>query len=169
MRRVNPRTMISAEGNVGRGRDQAGGFRYLFVRGGVTRELLVRKLYGEAEWLQTDVARRQNGIMRLGATFLPEPRLTLRGSLYQSIIGDDTTTLVTMRGDYALRRVTAIGGFLAGRAAPLLLQRGGGNTTRVHELFGGVVVDAWTIVVSAGDDRQRISLSWRIPLPERNR
>jgi len=39
----------------------------------------------------------------------------------------------------------------------------------VHELFGGVVVDAWTIVVSAGDDRQRISLSWRIPLPERNR
>jgi hypothetical protein len=168
-RRVTTRTMLTADASLGHGSDDMGGFRYLLVRGGVQRELLARRLYGEAEWLQADVARRQNGIARIGATWLPAPPLTLRGSLYQSITGDDDTTLVTVRGDYDLGRITAIAGFVAGRATPVLLQEQGSESTHVAEGFVGVVIDAWTIVVTAGEDRQRVSLSWRIPLPEGRR
>jgi hypothetical protein len=162
---LGPRTMLNGEASLGRGSDDDGGFRYLLVRGGVTRELLAKRLYGEAEWLQVDVARRQNGILRAGGTWLPSPPLTVRGSLFQSISGDDDTTLLTMRGDYDFGRMTAIAGFSAGHATPVLLQQPGGGRTRVREAFAGVVVDAWTLVVTAGNDRQRVALSWRVPLP----
>ena len=166
VRSINPRTMLTAEANAGRGNDNDGGFRYLLVRGGVTRELLPKQLYGEAEWLQADVARRQNGIARIGATLVDTP-LTVRGSLYQSILGDDATTLVTVRGDYAFPRMTAIAGFSAGRATPVLLQQSDGRTTRVREAFGGVAIRGWTIVATVGEDRQRVSVSWRIPMEMR--
>ena len=165
--RAGARTTFNAEANLGRGDDDAGDFRYLLVRGGVTRELLPKRLYGEGEWLQADVARRQNGIARIGATYLPLPPLTLRGSLYQSISGDDDTTLVTVRGDCDLGRATAIAGFSAGRATPVLLQQGGGGETRVREAFAGVVLRGWTIVATVGEDRQRLSVSRRIPMGER--
>jgi hypothetical protein len=168
-RRITARTMLTADASLGHGTDDAGGFRYLLVRGGVVQELLSKRLYGEAEWLQADVARQKNGIARIGATWLPAPPLTLRGSLYQSVTGDDDTTLVTVRGDYDLGRITAIAGFSAGRATPALLQERGSDTTRVAEGFAGVVIDAWTIIVTAGDDRQRVSFSWRLPLPEGRR
>ena len=166
MRRVGARTTFDAEANLGRGEDDTGDFRYLLVRGGVTREVLPTRLYGEAEWLQTDVARRQNGIARIGATWLPLPPLTLRGSLYQSIAGDDDTTLVTMRGDYDLRRVIVIAGFSAGRATPVLLQQSGGEI-RVREAFAGVALRGWTVVATAGEERQRLSVSWRVPVGSR--
>jgi hypothetical protein len=165
MRNIDPRTLLTAEANLGRGTDTSGGFRYLLVRGGITHELLAKQLYGEAEWLQADVARRQNGIARIGATFVDAP-LTLRGSLYQSITGDDDTTLVTVRGDYAFARMTAIAGFSAGRATPVLLQQSDRETTRVREAFGGVALRGWTIVATVGEDRQRVSVSWRIPMGE---
>lgn len=165
--RAGTRTMLNAEANLGRGDDDRGDFRYLLVRGGMTGELLPKRLYGEVEWLQADVARRQNGIARIGATYLPLPPLTLRGSLYRSISGDDDTTLVTMRGDYDLGRVIVIAGFSAGRATPVLLQRSGSGQTRVREAFAGVAMAGWTIVASAGEERQRLSVSWRIPVGER--
>ena len=165
--RAGARTTFNAEASLGRGDDDAGDFRYLLVRGGVTRELLPRRLYGEGEWLQADVARRQNGIARIGATYLPLPLLTLRGSLYQSIAGDDDTTLVTVRGDYDLGRAIAIAGVSAGRATPVLLQQGGGGETRVREAFAGISMRGWTIVATVGEDRQRLSVSWRIPMGAR--
>ncbi|HYH08238.1 MAG TPA: hypothetical protein VEK11_14375 [Thermoanaerobaculia bacterium] len=164
MRRVSERTMWNAEANLGRGDDDGGDFRYLLVRGGVTHELLAKRLYGEAEWLQADVARRQNGIARIGATYLPLPPLTLRGSLYQSIAGDDDTTLVSVRGDYDLGRMIVIAGFSAGHATPVLLQQSRGEETRVREAFGGVTLRGWTIVATVGKDRQRLSASWRVPV-----
>lgn len=164
MRRVNARTMLAAEANLGRGNDAAGGFGYLLLRGGATRELLAKRLYGEAEWLQIDVARQQDGIARAGVTFLPVPPLALRASLYESLTGDNDTTLVTFRGDYDFGRFRAIGGFYAGRATPVLLQQSGAEAARVREAFAGVAVDDWTLVVSAGSDRRRLSLSWRVPL-----
>jgi hypothetical protein len=166
IRRLNERTMLNAEANLGRG-DDDGDFRYVLVRGGVTRELLAKRLYAEGEWLQADVARRQNGIARVGATYLPLPPLTVRGSLYQSIFGDDETTLVSMRGDYDLGRATVIAGFSAGRATPVLLQQSGGADTRVREAFAGVAMRGWTIVATAGEGRQRLSVSWRIPVGSR--
>jgi hypothetical protein len=166
LRRV-ARTTFNAEANLGRGEDDAGAFRYLLVRGGVTREVFPKLLYAEAEWLQTNVARRQNGIARIGATWLPREAFTLRGSVYQSIAGDDDTTLVTMRGDYDLRRMTVIGGFSAGRAAPVLLQQSGGEESRVREAFAGVSMRGWTIIATLGEDRQRLSASWRIPVGAR--
>ncbi|HEX8172499.1 MAG TPA: hypothetical protein VF824_18335 [Thermoanaerobaculia bacterium] len=165
--RVRPRTIVSAEANLGRGDDARGGFGYLLLRGGVTQELLAKRLYGEAEWLQADVARRQNGIARIGATFLPIAPLTLRTSAYQSVAGDDDTTLVTMRGDYDLGRMIAIAGFSAGHAAPVLLQRVDSDETRVREVFGGVTISGFTIIATAGDDRQRLSISWRMPMGDR--
>jgi len=167
MRRVSARTTLNAEANLGRGEDDTGDFRYLLVRGGVTRELVAKRLYGEGEWLQTDVARRQNGIARIGATWLPLPPLALRGSLYQSIAGDDDTTLVTMRGDYDLRRLTVIVGFSGGRATPVLLQQSGSAETRVREAFAGVALRGWTVIATVGENRQRLSVSWRVPLGER--
>ena len=164
VRPVSARTTITAEANLGRGEDDGGAFRYLLVRGGVTRELRAKRLYGEAEWLQADVARRQNGIARVGGTFLPAPPLTLRASVYQSIFGDDDTTLVTARGDYDFGRITGIAGFSAGHATPELLLQRGGDTTRVREAFAGVIVNTLTMIVSVGDDRQRVALSWRMPL-----
>jgi hypothetical protein len=125
MRCFNERTIVNAEANLGRGDDDGGDFRHLLLRTGVTRELLPKRLYGEGEWLQADVAQRQNGIARIGATYLPQPPLTLRGSLYQSVAGDDDTTLVTLRGDYDLGGMIAIGGFSAGRATPVLLSATG--------------------------------------------
>ncbi len=169
VRPVSTRTTITAEANLGGGDDDAGGFRYLLARGGMTRELLAKRLYGEAEWLQADVARRQNGIVRVGGTFLPAPPLTLRASVYQAIFGDDDTTLVTARGDYDFGPVTGIAGFSAGRATPVLLRQSGGEATRVREAFAGVIVNTLTILVTAGGDRQRLSLSWRIPLPKGRR
>lgn len=165
--RVRARTTLNAEANLGRGEDEDGDFRYLLVRGGVTRELLARRLYAEAEWLQADVARRQNGIARLGATYLPLPPLTLRGALFRSVSGDDDTTLVSVRGDYDLRGVTAIGGFSAGRATPVLLQQSGGGEARVREAFAGVAMRGWTIVATVGEDRQRLSVSRRIAVGRR--
>lgn len=161
------RTTLNAEANLGRGEDDRGDFRYLLVRGGATHELLAKRLYAEAEWLQADVARRQNGIARAGATYSPRPRLTLRGSIYQSITGDDDTTLATMRGDYDLGRMTAIAGFSAGRATPVLLQQSGSGTTRVREAFAGVAVAGWTIVATIGEDRQRLVASRRIRVGRR--
>lgn len=165
--RTGARTAFHAEASLGRGEDDIGGFHYLLVRGGATHELLAKRLYAEAEWLQADVARRQNGVARIGATYLPHPRLTLRGSLYQSFAGDDDTTLVTMRGDYDLGRMTAIAGISAGRATPVLLQQGGSEETRVREAFAGVAVRGWTVIATLGEDRQRLSVSRRIPVGER--
>jgi hypothetical protein len=167
MRRVSDRTIVTAEGNLGRGEDDGGDFRYVLVRAGVTRELLPKRLYGEAEWLQADVARRRNGIARLGATWLPHPRLALRGSLYQSITGDDDTTLATVRGDYDLGRLIAIAGFSAGHATPVLLQQSSGDRTRVREAFAGVALRGWTVIATVGEDRQRVSVSWRLPVGAR--
>lgn len=165
--RVSTRTTLNAEANLGRGEDDTLGFRYLLVRGGATHELLAKRLYVEAEWLQADVARRQNGIARIGATYRPRPPLTLRGSVYQSLTGDDDTTLVTMRGDCDLGRMIAIAGFSAGRATPVLLQQSGSGATRVREAFAGVAVGRWTIVATVGEDRQRLSVSRRIPVGAR--
>lgn len=165
--RASARTTLNAEVNAGRGEDDRGDFGYLLVRGGATQELVAKRLYAEAEWLQADVARRQNGIARIGATYLPRPPLTLRGSLYQSLSGDDGTTLVTMRGDYDLGRMIAIAGFTTGRATPVLLQQSGSGTTHVREAFGGVAIGGWTIIATVGEDRQRLSLSRRIPVGER--
>jgi hypothetical protein len=161
------RTMLNAEANLGRGQDDAGGFRYLLARGGITRELLPKRLYGEAEWLHADVARRQNDIARIGAAYLPLPPLTLRASLHQSISGDDDTSLVTVRGDYDLGRMIAIAGVSAGRATPVLLQQSGSGETDILEAFAGVTIRRWTIVAAVGEDRQRLSVSWRIPMGER--
>ncbi|HEX8409594.1 MAG TPA: hypothetical protein VF883_12060, partial [Thermoanaerobaculia bacterium] len=169
VRPVTARTAITAEANVGGGQDDTDNFRYLVVRGGVTRELLAKQLYAEAEWLQADVARRRNGIARIGATFIPRAPLTLRASVYQSIFGDDDTTFVTARGDYDFGRITAIAGFSAGNATPELLLQRGGETTRVREAFAGVMVNTLTVIVAAGGDRQRVALSWRVALPERSR
>jgi hypothetical protein len=167
MRRVNERTIVNAEANLGRGDDDGGDFRYVLLRAGVTRELLAKRLYGEAEWLQADVARRHNGIVRIGAAYLPYPPLTLRGSLYQSIAGDDDTTLVSLRGDYDLGRMIIIGGFSAGRGAPVLLQQSIADETRVREAFGGVAIHGWTVIATAGEERQRLSVSWRVSVGER--
>lgn len=167
MRRVNERTVVTAEGNVGRGDDEGGDFRYLLVRAGVTRELLATRLYGEGEFLQADVARRQNTIARIGATYLPRPPLTLRGSLYQSIAGDDDTTLVSVRGDYDLSRMIVIAGFSAGRATPVLLQQSVTGETDVREAFAGIAMRGWTIIATVGEERQRLSVSWRVPVGAR--
>jgi hypothetical protein len=167
MRRLNERTIVNAEANLGRGDDDSGDFRYLLARAGVTRELLPKRLYGEGEWLQADVARRQNGIARIGATYLPLPPLTLRGSLYQSIAGDDDITLVTLRGDYDLGPMIAIAGFSAGRATPVLLQQSVTDETHVREVFAGVATHGWTVIATAGEERRRLSVSWRVPVGER--
>lgn len=164
--RASARTTLNAEANVGRG-DDGGDFRYLLVRGGATHELVAKRLYAEAEWLQADVARRQNGIARIGATYLPRPPLTLRGSAYQSLSGDDDTTLVTIRGDYDLGRGIVMAGLSAGRAAPVLLQQSGSVETRVREAFAGIAIGGWTIVATVGEDRQRLSVSRRIQVGER--
>ena len=167
MRPLDVRTTLTAEANLGRGSDDVGDFRYLLVRAGATRELLAKRLYAEAEWLQADVARRQNGIARIGATYVPLPPLTVRASIYQSLFGDDDTTLATMRGDYDLGRMTAIAGFSAGHATPALVQQSGSVRTRVREVFAGVAMRGWTIVATAGTDRQRLSVSRRIALGQR--
>jgi hypothetical protein len=166
-RRTNPRTLFNAEANLGSGDDDRGAFRYVVLRGGVTRELLASRLYAEAEWLQIDVARQQDGIARIGATFVPRAPLTLRASLYQSLFGDTDTTLATARADYRFARVTAIAGFTGGTASPVLLQQSDGEATDVREVFGGVIAGAWTIIASAADDRQRLSVSWRLPMGSR--
>jgi hypothetical protein len=167
MRRLNEGTIVNAEANLGRGDDDGGDFRYLLLRAGVTRELLAKRLYGEAEWLQADVARRQNGIARIGATYLPHPPLTLRGSLYQSVTGDDDTTLVSLRGDYDLGRMIAIAGFSAGRATPVLLQQSVTGETDVREAFAGIAMRGWTVIATVGEERQRLSVSWRVPVGAR--
>jgi hypothetical protein len=171
-RRINAHTTLNAEVNLGGGSDDRGSFRYLLLRAGVTRELLPKRLYGEAEWLQTDVARQQDGIVRLGATWLPHPPLAIRGSVYESLFGDSDTTLGTLRADYDFGRVTAIAGTTGGTANPALLQQAGTEGTRVREAFGGVAFGAsrrWTVIVSTGsvggERRQRLSVSCRIPLP----
>jgi hypothetical protein len=173
-RRVNARTTLNAEANLGVGDDDRGSFRYILLRAGVTRELLPRRLYGEAEWLQIDVARQQDGMARIGATWMPTAPLTLRVSLYESVFGDDDTTLGTLRADYAFRRVTAILGGTGGTAVPALLQADA-RGARVSEGFGGVAFDLagrrWTVVVSTlsvdGQRHHRLSASCRIPLPLR--
>ena len=167
MRRVNERTIVNAEANLGRGDDDGGDFRYLLLRAGVARELILRRVYGEAEWLQADVARRQNGIARIGATYLPLPRLTLRGSVYQSFSGDDDTTLVSLRGDYDLGRMIAIAGISAGRATPVLLQQSVTGETDVREAFAGAAMRGWTVIATVGEERQRLSVSWRVPVGAR--
>jgi hypothetical protein len=167
MRRFNERTIVNAEANLGRGDDDGGDFGYVLLRAGVTRELLAKRLYGETEWLQADVARRQNGIARIGATYLPHSLLTLRGSLYQSVAGDDDTTLVTVRGDYDLGRMIAIAGFSAGRATPVLVEQSVTGETDVREAFAGVAMRGWTIIATIGEERQRLSVSWRVPVAAR--
>jgi hypothetical protein len=172
--RANARTMFNAEANLGAGEDDRGSFRYVLLRAGVTRELLPRRLYGEAEWLQIDVARQQNGIARIGATWMAGAPLTLRASLYESVFGDDDTTLGTLRADYAFRRVTAILGGTGGTAVPALLQADT-RSARVSEGFGGVAFDLagrrWTVIASTlsvgGQRHHRLSASCRIPLPLR--
>jgi hypothetical protein len=164
-RRITPRTMLDAEANLGGGNDDGGGFGYVVLRGGVTRELLAKRLYGEAEWLQTDVARRQEGIARAGATWIANPRLTLRASLYQSLAGDTETTLGTLRGDYTFGRVTAIGGLSAGTANPALSQQPVDH--HVREAFGGVTVERWTILLTVGEERQRLTVTRRIAVGAR--
>jgi hypothetical protein len=172
--RVNARTTLNAEANLGAGDDDRGSFRYVLLRGGVTRELVPKRLYGEAEWLQTDVARQQDGIVRVGATWMPSTPLTLRGSLYQSVAGDSDTTLGTLRADYAFGRITAIAGATGGTAIPALVQADT-RSARVAEGFGGVALDAgtrrWTVIVSTlsvdGRRHHRLLASCRIPLPVR--
>ena len=167
-RRISERMLANGEANLGRGEGDAGGFRYLLLRGGVTHEAIAKQLYVEAEWLQSDVARQQDGIARIGATFMADARLTLRGSVYQSLFGDNDVTLATLRADYDLGRFSAIVGLSGGTAAPFLLQQPGSDETRVREAFGGVVVDRWTVVLSTlssgGEGRRRLSVSWRLPL-----
>ncbi|HYO78182.1 MAG TPA: hypothetical protein VE010_17105 [Thermoanaerobaculia bacterium] len=171
-RRLSAGMSVNVEANLGSGNDARGDFQYILLRGGVTRELVPRMLYGEAEWLQSDVARQQDGIARIGATWLPREPLTLRASLYQSIFGDSDTTLGTIRTDYDLGRLTASAGATAGTAVPSLLQQPGTQPSRVRELFGGVAFDnagrRWTVIAStlavAGERRHRVSVSWRVPL-----
>ncbi|HEX9985930.1 MAG TPA: hypothetical protein VGF69_21900 [Thermoanaerobaculia bacterium] len=170
--RLTPLTTLNGEASLGGGSDDGGRFRYLLLRGGVTRELLAKRLYGEAEWLQVDVARQQEGLVRLGAMYLPRPRLALRASVYEALFGDSDTTLGTLRADYDFGRITAIGGFSGGTALPVLLQQTGNDAVRVREAFGGVAFDAasrrWTVMLSnlssGGEDRRRLSVSCRIPL-----
>lgn len=163
-RRMTARTTLNAEANAGSGNDDRGGFHYILLRGGITRELLARRLYAEAEWLQVDVARQQDGIARIGAAFMPDARLAMRASVFQSLYGDNDTTLATLRADYDLGRFSVIAGLSGGTATPALLQQAGGDATRVREVFGGVVFGGWTIVATAGEERQRVSVSRRISL-----
>jgi hypothetical protein len=161
------RTTLTGEANLGSGRDDGGDFHYVLLRAGVTRELAPR-MHAEAEWLQVDVARRQDGIIRIGGTFVPQPRLTVRASLFQSVFGDDDVTLGTVRADYDIARVTAIAGVSAGTAVPALLQQTDIDAGRVREVFGGVAFKAaaqrWTLILSSRDDHQRLSLTCRLPL-----
>lgn len=171
-RRLSARTTVNAEANAGGGSDDSGRFVYLLVRGGVTRELLPRQLYAEAEWLQADVARQQDGILRAGGTWIPRPPLTVRASLYESLFGDSNTRLGMLRADYDFARITALAGITAGTANPALLQQAGAESTRIREAFGGVTFNAasrrWTVVAStlsaAGERRHRVAVSCRVPL-----
>jgi hypothetical protein len=175
VRTINARTVVNVEANAGGGRDDRGSFRYLLFRGGVTRELLPKRLYAEGEWLQIDIARQQDGIARAGVTWLPSAPLALRASLFQSVFGDSDTTLATLRGDYDFGRVTAIGGGTAGTAIPALLQQQGARGARIREAFGGVAFGGaarrWTLIASSlsvgGERRQRLTMSCRVPLPWR--
>ncbi|HEX8255865.1 MAG TPA: hypothetical protein VF846_22185 [Thermoanaerobaculia bacterium] len=171
-RRLSARTTVNAEANLGSGSDARGDFRYILLRAGATRELIARTLYGEAEWLQSDVARQQDGIARIGGTWLPIEPLTLRASIYESIFGDSDTSLATIRADYDLGPLTAIAGTTTGTAIPALLQQPGTQGSRVRELFAGVTVDnagrPWTIIAStltvAHERRHRVTVSWRLPM-----
>jgi hypothetical protein len=177
MRKVNTLTTLNAEANLGAGSDDRGRFQYILLRGGITRELLAKRLWGEAEWLQADVARQQDGILRIGGTWVPATPLTLRASLYESLFGDSDTSLATMRADYDFGRVTAIAGTTAGTAIPALLQQAGTSSSRVRDIFAGVAFDAaarrWTVIAStlsvAGERSHRLSVSYRFatsgPLP----
>ncbi|MDQ3280421.1 MAG: hypothetical protein M3Q69_03310 [Acidobacteriota bacterium] len=163
---ANARTTFTADANLGSGSDREGSFPYVLVRGGITRQL-AQRAYAEAEWLQVNVARQQDGIARIGATFIAQPRLTLRASLFESIFGDNDVSLGTVRADYDLARVTLIGGFSAGRSVPALLQQSD-DIGRVREAFGGVAFDAasqrWTLLVTSREDHQRLSVTCRVPL-----
>ncbi|HEX2060880.1 MAG TPA: hypothetical protein VHK90_09065 [Thermoanaerobaculia bacterium] len=167
MRRTAAGTMLHGEANLGGGRDDDGRFPYVLVRAGATHELLARRLYAEGEWLQVDVARQQDAIARIGGTFVADPRLTMRASLFQSLFGDNDITLGTIRADYDLSRVTVIAGFSGGTAVPALLQ-GGDDVGRVREAFAGAAFDAasrrWTVIVTSREDHQRISVTCRMPL-----
>lgn len=176
-RKLTARTTINAEANLGAGDDDRGSFHYVLLRGGITRVLIPARLFGEAEWLQTDVARQQDGIVRVGGAWMPRETLTLRGSLYQSLFGDSDTTLGTVRADYALADVTVIGGATTGTATPALLQTINASSGRVREVFGGASFDAaarrWTVIASTGttggEHRHRLSVSCRLPLARRGR
>lgn len=168
---LDARTTLNAEANLGAGDDDRGTFRYVLLRAGATRELLPKTLYAEAEWLQVDVARQQEGIARLGAAWMPRPRLALRGSLYRSLFGDGDTSLGTVRADYDVAGVTVIGGLSGGTANAALLQQTVTRSTHVREAFGGVGFGGerrWTIVAdvltSGGEHRQRLTVSYRVPL-----
>jgi hypothetical protein len=157
--------MLTGEANIGNGDDARGNFRYLLLRGGGSYDIVPRKFSAEAEWLHVDVARQRDGVLRLGATATVLPRLVLRLSRYESLAGDGDTSLLTMRGDYDLGRMTAIGGFAYGHAGTVFSQQTGSDATRVRDLFGGATFRGWTIVVTVGNDRQRIAVSRRIALP----
>jgi hypothetical protein len=167
-------TTFNAQADLGHGSDDRGAFNYVLLRAGVTQELLPRTLFGEAEWLQADIARQQDGILRVGGTWLPRPTLTIRGSWYESFFGDGGTSLGTLRADYDLGRVTAIAGVAHGTATPALLQQAG-TASAIREAFGGVAFGAaqqrWTVIAttlsSNGVRRQRLSVSCRLPLPGR--
>lgn len=176
-RKLSPRIAINAEANLGGGNDDRGGFRYVLLRGGITREVIAGRLFAEAEWLQADVARQQDGIVRAGGAWTPRETVTIRGSLYQSIFGDSDTSLGTLRGDFTLTRLTIIAGATAGTATPALLQTIDTGSGRVREAFGGVTFDAaerrWTLIAATltagGERRHRLSVSCRLPLARRGR
>lgn len=165
-RKIAAGTAVTGEVNAGKGHDRRGAFRYLLLRAGVSRDLVKQRLSGELEWLQSDVERQQEGILRVGATAIAARALTLRVSHYQSV-SDGHTSLTSMRGDYTLGRGTAIAGFARGRAGTVLSDVTGSDAARIRDIFGGVSFGGWTIVATAGRERHRVDVSHRIALPSR--
>lgn len=164
--RISTRWTVTGEANAGAGTDAQGRFPYLLLRAGGARAW--QRHSAEAEWLQVDVARRQSGIVRLGGTLQPMPRLTVRASVFRSLFGDDDVTFGTARGDYDFARVTAIAGLSAGRSVPALLQQPAAADGRVREIFGGIgfgpPAQRWMLLVSSRAGHQRLTVVSRLPL-----
>jgi hypothetical protein len=148
--------VVNGEASVGAGEDARGSFRYVLLRGGAMRELVPRRLFGEAELLYADAARQQDAIARLGATWMLSP-LTLRASVYRSFAGDADTRLAFVRADYDFSRATAILGASVGSTGAALQQRPTANRD-VRDIFAGIKIDQWSLIATHGRDRVSLSV-----------
>lgn len=158
--------------DLGDGRRGGHHFDYRIVRAGLTRALVAGRLYAELGDQYVDVDGSRGHVLKLAASVVPTPAVTLSAAAHLSAGGNLGARYAALRADVRCGRVGLLGGLNLGRARPELFDVFGRRpSTHSSEAFAGATLplgsQSATFVLDrlrvSGSTRTSVTIAWKIP------